>query len=127
MAKRILVADDAPNVRYLVSTALRNRGYEVVEAVDGKEAWEKATTLEPDLIVLDAMMPHQTGFDICADLRRHPRWCRIRVIMLTAISQDVAQGDDYWKKKSRADDFMSKPFRVAELVARVDRLLGPEP
>ena len=126
VAKRILVVDDTKSIREIVSYLLRNRGFDVVEAADGQDAWEKATTLLPDLIVLDAMIPKKTGFEICEQLKRDERWKRIPVLMLTAITRESGKSDEYWREKSMADDFVSKPFKAPDLVQRVLRLLGPE-
>jgi len=122
--KRILIVEDTKNIREIVAHLLRNRGYEVLESADGDDGWAKATSEKVDLIVLDAMLPGRTGFEICADLKKSEAWKGIPVIMLTAITQDTGKDDEYWRKKSLADDFMSKPFQAKELVARIDKLLG---
>lgn len=127
MGKRILVVEDTDRIREIIALMLRNRGHEVLEAADGDDGWKKATTEPIDLIVLDAMMPGRTGFDICADLKNDAKLKTIPVIMLTAITQDSGKDDTYWREKSRADDFMSKPFKVPELIARVEKLLGIAP
>lgn len=124
MPKKILVVDDTKNIREIVAFQLRNRGYEVVESADGQDAWDKATTISPDLIVLDAMLPNKTGFEICMELKSDDRWKHIPVLMLTAITRDTGKNDEYWREKSRADDFISKPFKAPDLVARVEKLLG---
>lgn len=126
MAKRILVVDDTKSIREIVSYLLRSRGYEVIEAADGQDAWEKATTESPDLIVLDAMIPKKTGFEICEALKKDERWKKIPVLMLTALTRDSGKTDEYWREKSKADDFVSKPFKAPDLVQRVIRLLGPD-
>ncbi len=123
MAKRVLIVEDTKNIREIVAFMLRNRGYEVVEAADGNDGWAKATTLAPDLLVLDAMLPHKTGFEICADMKADPKWKDVPVIMLTAITRDTGKSDEYWREKSKADDFVSKPFKAAELVVRIEKLL----
>lgn len=124
MAKRILIVEDSKNIREIVSLMLRNRGYEVVEAVEGDDGMKKAKQGGYDLIVLDAMLPNVTGFDICNALKADPKLRRIPVILLTAITQGSDKSDEYWKQKTRADDFMSKPFRVRELMDRIDKLIG---
>ncbi|MBI2901324.1 MAG: response regulator [Planctomycetes bacterium] len=124
MAKRVLIVEDTKNIREIVAYMLRNRGYEVIEAADGKDGWQKATTMAPDLLVLDAMLPHKTGFEICSDMKASAKWRSIPIIMLTAITRDTGKSDEYWKEKSKADDFVSKPFKAAELVVRIEKLLG---
>ena len=126
MAKKVLVVDDTKSIREIVAHLLRSRGYEVIEAADGLDAWEKATTQSPDLLVLDAMIPKMTGFEICEQMKKDERWRKIPILMLTAMSRDSGKTDEFWREKSRADDFMSKPFRGTELVDRIVKLLGPD-
>jgi DNA-binding response OmpR family regulator len=127
MAKRVLIVEDTKNIREIVAYMLKNRGYDVVESGDGQDGWTKATTVSPDCIVLDAMLPHKSGFEICADLKADPKTQKIPIIMLTAITRDTGKSDEYWKQKSKADDFMTKPFKAADLVVRIEKLLGIEP
>lgn len=126
MAKRVLIVEDAKNIRDIVAYMLRNRGYEVVEAADGRDGWQKATTVQPDCVILDAMLPYKTGFEICTELKAGDKTNRIPVLMLTAITRDTGHSDEYWKEKSKADDFMSKPFKAADLIQRIEKLLGVE-
>jgi DNA-binding response OmpR family regulator len=124
MPKKILVVDDTKSIREIVAFMLRSKGYEVVESGDGVDAEQKARSLAPDLIVLDAMLPRKTGFDICSDLKRDERFKAIPILMLTALTRDTGKSDTHWREKSRADDFMSKPFKAQELVERVEKLLA---
>jgi len=126
VAKKVLVVDDTKSIREIVAHLLRSRGYEVIEAADGLDAWEKATTQSPDLLVLDAMIPKKTGFEICEQMKKDERWRKIPILMLTAMSRDSGKTDEFWREKSRADDFMSKPFKGTELVDRIVKLLGPD-
>ena len=123
MSQRILIVEDTKNIREIVGYMLRNRGYDVMTAEDGDDGWKLATEEDPDLIVLDAMLPGKTGFDICSDLKSDKRFNSIPIIMLTAITRDSGQTDRYWKNKTQADDFMSKPFTARVLVERVEKLL----
>ena len=127
MAKRVLVVEDTKSIREIVAFMLKNRGYEVVEAADGADGWEKATTINPDCIVLDAMLPHKSGFEICGDLKADSKTASIPIIMLTAITRDTGKTDEHWKRKSGADDFVTKPFKAAELVVRIEKLMGIAP
>src|SRR5687768_15371546 len=104
---------------------LRGRGYEVTEAADGQAARDQIMAARPDLVVLDAMLPKITGFDLCAELKAHPDFKSMPILMLTAITKDTGKSDDYWREKSQADEFMSKPFKATELAARVEKILGP--
>ncbi len=126
MAKRILVVEDSEGVRELISFALRNRGYEVEEASNGGMGWSLLEKGHFDLVLLDAMMPVKSGFEICSDLKSDPRRRDLKVMILTAITRDTGKSDLYWKEKSRADAFLSKPFKAQELVNQVENLLAPE-
>ena len=127
MAKRILVVEDTEGVREMVSFTLRNRGYDVEEAVNGGDGWTKLTSEHFDLVLLDAMMPVKSGFEICTDLKSDPLRRGLKVMILTAITRDTGKSDLYWKEKSRADAFLSKPFKPQELVDAVEQLLEPSP
>ena len=124
MSRKILVVEDAKRIREIVSYLLRSRGYEVAEAGDGMEAQEKVAAFGPDLIVLDAMLPKKNGFEVCSELKGDERTRSIPILMLTAVTRDSGKTDTHWRKKSKADDFMSKPFKAAKLVERIEALLG---
>ena len=115
--RRILVVDDEPSIVDAVATALRYEGYEVTEAFSGREALEEVALREPDLIVLDVMLPDLDGFAIARRLRegRH----RTPVIFLTAkdASEDKLEG------LAIGDDYVTKPFSLAEIVARIRAVL----
>lgn len=117
---RILVADDEPHIRKLVSFTLGNRGYEVIEAVDGGEAVEIAIREVPDLILLDVMMPVMTGYDVLDRLRAEPATADVPVIMLSAKSQrtEVEEG-----LSRGANEYICKPFTPKDLVSRVAEML----
>jgi DNA-binding response OmpR family regulator len=119
--KRILVADDEPDVRELVVYRMKRSGYDVIEAKNGEEAFELAVEHLPDLIVADVMMPRVDGYELTRRLRAEYTTQRIPVILLTAKTQeaDVSQGFD-----AGADDYLKKPFNPDELVARVRAVLG---
>lgn len=118
---RVLVADDEDDVRDLVVYRLSRSGYDVVEALDGEEAFRLATEQTPDLIVLDVMMPRVDGYELTRRLRAEPATSRVPVILLTARTQenDVSQGFE-----AGADDYLKKPFNPDELLARVRAVLG---
>lgn len=124
VAQKILVVDDTKSIREIVAFLLRGKGYEVIEAADGEDARRMAMAEAPDLIVLDAMIPKITGFALCAELKADERYRTIPILMLTAITRDTGKSDDYWREKTQADDFVSKPFKAQDLVGRVERLLA---
>ena len=115
----LLVADDEPDMRrFLVSQLVDD--YEVVEAADGKEASEKAQDILPDLILLDWMMPHKDGLQVCRELRDYAPTSSIPIILLTARADEEAKYDAL---QTGANDFLSKPFSSNELQARIKNLI----
>src|SRR5918999_1964540 len=115
VSNRILVADDEPSVRDAVGYALRQEGFEVTVAVDGEDADGKLGGTDPgyDLLILDIMMPGRSGLDICRDVRaRSP----VPIILLTAKDAEV---DKVVGLEVGADDYVTKPFSVRELIGRV--------
>ncbi len=110
---RILVVDDEPNYVYLVKLNLEARGYEVLTARDGEQAVRIAATEEPDLIILDIMMPCVDGYEACEQIRQ---FSQVPIIMLTARAEETSKvrGLDLG-----ADDYLTKPFSTKELLARV--------
>jgi DNA-binding response OmpR family regulator len=124
VAKRILIVEDTKSIREIVAFMLRSKGYETTESGDGQDAEQKVRAQPPDLIVLDAMLPKKTGFDVCQSLKADDALKGIPILMLTAITRDTGKSDEYWRQKSQADDFMSKPFKATELVERIEKLLA---
>jgi len=115
MIRRILIADDEPSVREAVGYALGQEGFEVTLAVDGDDADQKLAVgeLEFDLLILDIMMPGRSGLDVCRDVRaRSP----VPIILLTAKDAEV---DKVVGLEVGADDYVTKPFSVRELIGRV--------
>ena len=117
MANTILVVDDEKNIVQLARLYLGREGFRVEEAHDGKEALDKARALNPDLIVLDIMMPEMDGLSVCRELRKTSN---VPVIILTARSDDV---DKIVGLEIGADDYLTKPFNPRELLARVKAVL----
>jgi len=120
MAK-ILSADDDLEVQELIKFTLENEGHQVISASDGAEAIEKAKSSNPDLVILDVVMPKFTGFEVCEQLRENPATCLLPIIMLTSLNQVK---DRITGIKLGADQYLSKPFEPLELSARVERLLN---
>ncbi len=83
----MLVADDDESVRTLLAEILAGEGYRVVTASDGAEALEKMRATEPDLVILDLMMPHVSGWQVLEEIERHPRWAGTPVVVLTAFGE----------------------------------------
>ena len=120
MAVTVLIADDESNQLELLSYNLEKAGFAVVQATDGREALQKIEDDRPDLIILDWMMPHMSGIEICRVLRSQPDTKFLPVIILSARGEE---GDRTLGLDSGADDYMSKPFSPRELVSRVKALL----
>jgi two-component system OmpR family response regulator len=115
---RLLVVDDEPNIRELLATSLRFAGFEVAVAADGASALRIATEMNPDLVVLDVMLPDMNGFTVTRRLREKGE--RVPVLFLTA--RDDAQ-DAVTGLTVGGDDYVTKPFSLEEVVARIRAIL----
>ena len=124
MNKRILVADDEPNIVISLEYLLKREGYAVIVARDGQEALDTIAREKPDLVLLDVMMPKKSGFEVCQAVRASEELQGTKILMLTAKGRDtdVAKGTALG-----ADDYMTKPFSTRELVQKVAKMLGGLP
>ena len=120
MAVTVLIADDESNQLELLSYNLEQAGFAVVQATDGREALQKIEDDRPDLIILDWMMPHMSGIDVCRTLRSSTETRQLPIIMLSARGEE---GDRTLGLDIGADDYISKPFSPRELISRVRALL----
>jgi len=120
MSKRILIADDEPNIRNLVHIALEDEGFELFEAKDGPEAIEKARAIKPDLMILDVMMPGMIGYEVCEVIKKDPEVSHTIVFFL---SSRVNPNAERAGKLTGGDYFMTKPFKPKELRTKVTELL----
>ncbi len=114
---RILLVDDEQSIQELLSFSLRQDGYEVVQATDGREGLERFRESGFDLVVLDVMMPRMDGFELCQRIRARSS---VPIIMLTAKAEEI---DKIVGLEIGADDYMTKPFSVREFRSRVKALL----
>jgi DNA-binding response OmpR family regulator len=118
----ILVVDDNPDNAEIVRQLLEVRGYRVLVAHDGEEALAIFDTARPSLVLLDVMMPGRSGWEVCRVMKQHPEHGkRVRVIMLTALSD---WNDKQSAIQTGADDYITKPLDLNDLVARVQRNLA---
>jgi len=147
MAKKVLVIDDDENTVRFFSLALSENGYEPIGAFDGSEGLEKVKEVQPDLIVLDVMMPRRSGFVLFKQIRKNPEFEHIPVIMVTGVAEELEKqmeqeetGEDRFDglKQSLAhaitkmreeglvkpDKFVDKPVDPEDLVAAVRELIG---
>lgn len=117
--KKILIADDEPDILEIISFNLRNEGYETHTARDGNEALEVARQVKPDLIILDVMMPNKNGMEVCRILRGQQDFQQTLIIFLTALNDELShvKGLEYG-----ADDYLTKPVSPKILVSKVNSL-----
>lgn len=125
--KKILIADDEPDILEIISYNLQLHGYEVITANDGDQAIQKAKQSHPDLIILDIMMPKKNGIEVCKILRSQPEFAGTIIVFLTALNDELShvKGLEYG-----ADDFISKPISPKVMVSKVNsffrRISKPE-
>jgi DNA-binding response OmpR family regulator len=122
VSKKILVADDEPNIVTALEFLLQRNGYEVQVARNGEEALQLIESGRPDLVLLDVMMPLRSGYEVCKRIRERADWGHIKIVMLSAKGRDaeVAKG-----LAVGADVYVTKPFSTRELVDRIKALLPP--
>jgi two-component system alkaline phosphatase synthesis response regulator PhoP len=117
--KKILIADDEPDILEIVQYNLQNEGYEVATAKNGNEAIDQAKRFNPDLIILDIMMPGKNGIEVCNILRMQPAFNDTLIIFLTALSDE---GTEVKGLETGADDFITKPVSPKVLISKVNAL-----
>ncbi|MGV8892320.1 MAG: response regulator transcription factor [Burkholderiaceae bacterium] len=123
MNYKILIADDEPNIVISLEFLMQQSGYEVATARDGEDAMQKIASFQPDLLLLDIMLPKLNGFEVCQRIRENSELNRIKIIMLSAkgreieVSKGIALG---------ADAYVTKPFSTKDLIAQVQGLLVDE-
>ena len=122
MARKVLIVDDEANIVMSLQLLMRKSGFETSVARDGNQALEEVERFRPDLVLLDVMMPHRDGYEVCQKLRA-AGWSDLKIVMLTAKGREteVAKG-----LAVGADAYVTKPFSTRELVEQVNALLeGP--
>lgn len=121
MAPKIVIAEDEEHIGQMVSFKLEKSGFDVIWKQDGAAALEAVKSEQPDAVILDVMMPNMNGFEVLQEIKSSENLKHIPVIMLTAQGQesDIVNGID-----KGAADYLVKPFRPAELLARVNRLVA---
>lgn len=123
MVKKVLIADDEPNIVTSLEFLMERNGYEVKVARNGEEALAFVGTFQPNLILLDVMMPLKSGFEVCQTIRENMAWNDIKIIMLTAKGREVEAEKGL---ALGANMYITKPFSTKELLAQVHRMLGGE-
>jgi len=119
--RTVLIADDEPSMRLLVTATISSDHIQVLEAADGDEAWTLIARYRPDLVLLDVQMPGQTGIELTRSIRANPSLSRTRIVILTskAQSMDVASG-----LAAGGDLYLTKPFSPISLLTYVEQALG---
>src|SRR6476620_6334425 len=116
----VLVADDEPSTLALVASHLRSKGFSVLEASDGDQAWQLAHEHLPDLVILDVMMPGMSGWEVCRKIREAVSLAHTGVIMLTGIGENL---NEMTSPLYGADAYLDKPFEFPDLDAKVTATL----
>lgn len=118
-AKKVLIADDEPDILEIISYNLAKEGYDIYTAKNGDEAIDQAKLIKPDLIILDIMMPKKTGIQVCEILRSQTAFQQTLIIFLTALNDETSHIKGF---ETGADDYVSKPVSPKVLVSRVNAL-----
>jgi two-component system alkaline phosphatase synthesis response regulator PhoP len=123
---KILIVDDDPDLVEAVTMILESKDYDVIAAYGGIEGLEKAKAEDPDLIVLDVMMPDKDGYAVCKELKADPECSKIPILLLTAVVSKISttRYTQQMGLETEADDYIDKPVEPAELVKRIEILLG---
>ena len=121
MAKKILIVDDEPNIVISLEFLMKKEGFEVAVANDGDEALAKVASFNPDLLLLDVMMPKKSGFEVCEALRADSQRAGLKIVMLTAKGRDTEMAKGL---AIGADAYVTKPFSTKELVDKVKEILA---
>ena len=118
--RKVLVVDDEVNITQIMEFSIGAEGYQVVTAANGEEAINKARKEQPNLIILDIMMPKVDGYEVCRVLKRDPLTKRIPVILLTAKGREIDKRLGY---QVGASDYVVKPFSPSQLIEKVNSYL----
>jgi len=120
LSKKILIADDEPNIVSAVEFLLQRSGYEVRVARNGDEALKLVEECNPDLVLLDVMMPARSGYEVCKRIRERADWRHIKIIMLSAKGRDAEVNKGL---TIGADLYVTKPFSTRDLMGKISELL----
>jgi twitching motility two-component system response regulator PilH len=118
MPKTVLVVEDFPAHRKLMESALEGHGYQILIAEDGEQALEQVRRHQPDVVLLDVVLPKKNGYQVCRQIKSAENTRRIRVVMISSKTQDA---DRYWGLKQGADAYITKPFAPEQLRAAIEQ------
>lgn len=121
LGKRILIVDDEPDIREFISYYLSKRGFSVASACDGTEGIALALKFEPDLVLLDVLMPGLNGFETCMRMRADERFDKTQIVFLSALTQSYSKDLGF---RMNADAFITKPVRMELLVRKIEQVLS---
>jgi DNA-binding response OmpR family regulator len=121
---RLLVVEDEPDIALILRTKFSRAGFEVQIASDGTAGLEAATTTQPDIVLLDAMLPKLDGYAVCRAVKAHYAASGERAPLIAMLSARSQAADRQRGVEAGCDDYILKPFRPAELLARVQQLLN---
>lgn len=121
MSHKILIVDDEPNIVISLEFLMQQSGYQVAIARDGEEALAQMVSFQPDLVLLDVMLPLRNGFEVCQKIRENSLWNQVKVVMLSAKGREIEVSKGL---TLGADAYITKPFSTKDLIAQVQRLLS---
>ncbi len=120
MSANVLVVEDSPPQREMITKILQDHGMSVQSASDGLEAMEMIQQNCPDVLVLDVVMPRMNGYELCRKLKADPKTEKVLVVMCSTKGEEF---DKYWGMRQGADAYIAKPFQPAELISTIKQLL----
>jgi len=118
---KILMADDEPDVLMIMAKKLREHGFEVIEATDGVDAWEKIQASRPDIVLLDLVMPRMDGFDVLKKLRQNPLDSKWRPVIIVSAKDELADMQRGFSLE--ADHYVTKPCRIEDIIKGINLML----
>ncbi len=121
--RKVLIVDDEPNIVTALEFLFRRSGYEVRLATNGAEALQEVDSFQPDVVLMDVMMPGRSGYEVCQHLREQPELARIKIVMLSAKGSEAEVNKGL---SLGADLYVTKPFSTQELVNTIDRLFASD-
>jgi DNA-binding response OmpR family regulator len=123
IAKKILVIEDDPVGRRMISDFLTAKGYQVIWAANGADGVEMARMVSPDLVLCDVLLPRKSGFEVCFDLKRVGSEIKAPVVLMSAVLRS-SEEQTYAKNGLQADAYLVKPFPMSTMLARIEQLLA---